>query len=154
MALKWCAMHGLLPEADAAAWVEDQARARAAGLKSPVKARSRASTGGGAARSGARKPAAGKRAAPAGKAVPSAKTKRAASWESDASDSDSDAPLAARAGKKAAPAVKRPASGARPASGTPKARPAARDAAFTDGGLGEGSSDDDDVPLAARVAAA
>ena len=64
MALKWCAMHGLLPEADAAAWVEDQARARAAGLKSPVKARSRASTGGGAARSGARKPAAGKRAAP------------------------------------------------------------------------------------------
>lgn len=141
MAAKFCVQHGLLPRAEADAWVAANGRGAAA-ARSPVKRSS----------GSARKPAA--------KARPSGKTarKRAAteSESEDEASSDSDAPLAKRA--KAPPAAKERVSSAKkrtpPAAAVKKATPVSRDVAFGDGGLDAGSSSDDDVPLAARAAKA
>uniref|UniRef100_A0A1D2AGN4 Uncharacterized protein n=1 Tax=Auxenochlorella protothecoides TaxID=3075 RepID=A0A1D2AGN4_AUXPR len=160
MARKWCVMHGLLSEAEAAAYVDEVAAKKLAARPPSRQAAGSASPAPKRAASGQ---APKRKSMGSAKTAPGAKHKKEeedVEWSDDGSEQEV---LPSKQRRGGVPRPPKPPAGSdsdddiilarrptRPAPAPRKPKASTRDVAFQDGGLGEESPSDDDVPLLAR----
>lgn len=159
MARRWCVIHGLLPQEEAEAWVQEQTKKK--GVKSPTKKVGRVSSGNKRTRTDAMKDGRKKaKSAPpsARTSKPTAKETKPVEKKNEKNDRSLDRPVKEEDGTdKIKCSVDKSGDGKRQtaavgSSGDKKGRILSvtnRDVAFVDGGL-DGSDSEDDIPLLQR----